>query len=157
MDCADGSVGQTCHSFLGNADPQAFPEASHGSLSGGVWSGTQIIPVPPAISWLSSLKEAFVCDCALHTPFTQTLGLKGGPAGRVTKMAIIRSWGPKTRGIWDHWMLHFALFDFVCLQNLLKMHVAPGNRDLLPFRAVFALTTSPGRGRLGDQNGHNSV
>ena len=43
-----GSVGQTCHSFVGNADPQAFTKASHVSSSGGIWSGTQIIPVPLA-------------------------------------------------------------------------------------------------------------
>ena len=42
-----------------------------------------------------------------------------------------------------------GLLQFCLSQNLLKMHVAPGNRDLLPFWVFFGLRSS-GSGRPGD-------
>ena len=36
-------------------------------------------------------------------------------------------------------MRDFLLFVFVSRNHLLKMHVAPGNRDLLPFWVFFGL------------------
>ena len=48
------------------------------------------------------------------------------------------------------------LFDLVPGQIWPKMHVAPGNLNLLLFWAVFGLKTLPGGGRSGVQNGHNS-
>ena len=40
---------------------------------------------------------------------------------------------------------------FACLLVVLaKMHVAPGNRDLLLFWVFFGLKTCPGRGQPGD-------
>ena len=48
------------------------------------------------------------------------------------------------------------LFDLVRPQILPKMHVAPGNRNLMPCRAVFGLKTPPGGGRSSFQNGDNS-
>ena len=41
------------------------------------------------------------------------------------------------------------IFDLVRRQILPKMHVAPGNRDLLLFWAVFGLKTPTGGGRKG--------
>ena len=74
-------------------------------------------------------------------PFWVFFGLKTSPGrGRMTKMAIARFRGPKTRGTFDHRLRNFNL--------LLIIHVAPGNRDLLPFWVFFGLKTSPSRGRL---------
>ena len=76
-------------------------------------------------------------------PFWVFFGLKTSPGrGRMTKMAIARFRGPKTRGTFDHRLRNFNI--------LLIMHVAPGNRDLLPFWVFFGLKTSPGRGRPDD-------
>ena len=48
------------------------------------------------------------------------------------------------------------LFDLVRGQIWPKMHIAPGNRNLLPFWAVFGLKTPHGGGRSSVQNGYNS-
>ena len=42
------------------------------------------------------------------------------------------------RGTPDHRIRNFALFDFVW-ENLLKMHIALGFRDFLPFWTGFGL------------------
>ena len=74
-------------------------------------------------------------------PFWVFFGLKTSPSrGRMTKMAIARFRGPKTHGTFDHRLRNFNL--------LLIMHVARGNRDLLPFWVFFGLKTSPSRGWL---------
>ena len=74
-------------------------------------------------------------------PFWVFFGLKTSPGrGQMTKMAIAQFRGPKTRGTFDHRLRNFNL--------LLIMHVAPGNRDLLPFWVFLRLKTSRGRGRL---------
>ena len=64
-------------------------------------------------------------------------------------MAITRFRKPKMRGTLDYWMRNFTLFGFCSSQNLLKMHVAPGNRNLVRFWVFFGLTTSRGRERPG--------
>ena len=64
-------------------------------------------------------------------------------------MAISRASRVKTRGTPAHQIRNFMLFDLVCGQILPKMHVDPGNRDLLPFWAVLGLKTPPGGGRPG--------
>ena len=51
----------------------------------------------------------------------------------VSKMAITRASRVKTRGTSAHRIRNFMLFDLVRRQILPKMHVAPGNPDLLPF------------------------
>ena len=51
------------------------------------------------------------------------------------------------RGTFDHRMRNFLPFVFVS-QHLLKMHVAPGNRDLWPFWVFFALNAPPVPGRV---------
>ena len=58
-------------------------------------------------------------------------------AGRASKMTITRASRVKTRGTSAHRIQNSMLFDLVRGQILPKMHVAPGNRDLLPFWAVF--------------------
>ena len=65
------------------------------------------------------------------------------------KMAITRASRVKTRGTSAHPIRNFMLFDLVRGQILQKMHIAPGNRDLLPFWAVVGLKTPPGGGRSG--------
>ena len=84
-------------------------------------------------------------------PFWVFFGLKTSPGhGQVTKMAMTRFRGPKTRGTFHHRLGSFNLFDSVRRKILLKMHVAPGNSDLLPFWVFFGLKTFPGRGRPDD-------
>ena len=73
-------------------------------------------------------------------PFWVFFGLKTSPGrGRVTKMAMTRLRGPKTRGTFDHWLENLKPLRFCLLQNWLKMHVAPGNHDLLPFWVFLGL------------------
>ena len=55
------------------------------------------------------------------------------PPRRASKMAITRASRVKARGTSAHRIRNFMLFDLVRGQVLPKMHVAPGNRDLLPF------------------------
>ena len=64
-------------------------------------------------------------------------------AGRASEMAITRASRVKPRGTSAHRIRNFMLFDLVYRQILPKMYVAPGNRDLLLFWAVFGLKTPP--------------
>ena len=84
-------------------------------------------------------------------PFWAVSGLKTLPAlaGRASKMAITRASRVKTRSTSAHCVRNPMLFDLVRAQILPKMHVTPGNGDLLPFWAVFGLITPPVGCRLG--------
>ena len=64
-------------------------------------------------------------------------------------MAITQGSCVKTHGTHAHRIRNVMLFDLFCRQIFPKMHVAPGNRDLLPFWAVFGLITPLSSGKLG--------
>ena len=66
-----------------------------------------------------------------------------------SKMAIHRPSRVQTRVTLVERIRNFMVFDLVLGQILPKMHVAVGNRDLLPFWTVFGLKTPPGGGRSG--------
>ena len=82
--------------------------------------------------------------------------LRPAVAGRASKMAITWVSRVKMSGTSAPRIRNVRLSDLVRAKILPKMHIAPGNRDLLPFCAVFGLKTPPGSGRSGVPNGHNS-
>ena len=65
----------------------------------------------------------------------------------VPYLGVLYANDPKKGG----YMAYAPALDLTTLFEVIwpKMHVAPGNRDLLPFWAVFGLKTLPGGGRSG--------